>query len=204
MLRKSTTYFKILKRSLHSNGLEIGVLGVPFDKGQPRVGVAKGPDALRQAGLIEKLSDIHDKLSIKDYGNITYKVIEGIEKNISNMKEYAHIASCNEKLSTQVEKIIRDGRICLTLGGDHAIAVGSVDGHIKAKNEDICILWVDAHADLNTNKTSPTGNVHGMPMALLASDTFGLLALFAGDGLAKTCHFYQKCSVYRLEISRFI
>lgn len=86
------------------------------------------------------------------------------------MREYEHIAACNQEVSKNVANIIRDGRICLTLGGDHAIAVGTVDGHIQAKSENIAVLWVDAHADLNTNKTSDSGNVHGMPMALLAKE----------------------------------
>ncbi|XP_023016433.1 arginase isoform X2 [Leptinotarsa decemlineata] len=111
-----------------------------------------------------------NNLTIKDYGNISYEVMKEIDSDIPNMKGYAHVASCTKLLSNQVEKIIRDESICLTLGGDHAIAIGSVDGHIKAKNEDICVLWVDAHADLNTNKTSTSGNVHGMPMALLATE----------------------------------
>ncbi|KAJ8981226.1 hypothetical protein NQ317_004170 [Molorchus minor] len=149
---------------------KIGVLGVPFDKGQPRVGVANGPDAIRKAGLIEQLASIHRKVNIKDYGNVTYEVNKEIDKHVPNMREYAHIACCNHELSKSVEGIIKEGRICLTLGGDHSIGVGTVDGHIKAKNEEVCVLWVDAHADLNTNKTSASGNVHGMPMALLASE----------------------------------
>ncbi|XP_018567917.1 arginase-1 [Anoplophora glabripennis] len=163
--------FEVLKRYLHTEReTKIGILGVPFDKGQPKVGVANGPDAIRKAGLVEQLAGIHKKINIKDYGNITYQVNEEIEKKVPNMREYAHVASCNQELSRNVEKIIKDGRICLTLGGDHSIGIGTVDGHIKSKNEDICLLWIDAHADLNTNKTSPSGNVHGMPMALLASE----------------------------------
>lgn len=107
---------------------------------------------------------------MKDYGDVTYSVDDSISKTIPNMREYEHIAACNHQVSKQVANIIRDGRICLTLGGDHAIAVGTVDGHIQAKSENIAVLWVDAHADLNTNKTSDSGNVHGMPMALLAKE----------------------------------
>ncbi|CAH1117718.1 unnamed protein product [Phaedon cochleariae] len=174
MLRKSVVNLRFVKRYFHSNETRIGVLGVPFEEGQPKVGVANGPDAIRKAGLIEQLTTIHEKVDLKDYGNIKYEImadlVDEIQQNIPNMKGYAHVASCNQKLSKEVERIIRDGRVCLTLGGDHAIAVGTVDGHIKAKNEDLCILWVDAHADLNTNRTSSSGNVHGMPMALLASE----------------------------------
>ena len=105
------------------------------------------------------------------------------------MKKYANVAACNQEVSKTVEKVLRDHRTCLTLGGDHSIGnliiinhsqklingqffqgIGTVDGHIKAKKENVCILWVDAHADLNTNKTSASGNIHGMPLALLAKE----------------------------------
>lgn len=106
---------------------------------------------------------------------------------VPNMKKYADVAACNSEVSKAVERVIKDGRTCLTLGGDHSIGtqsanprtlttlqnfqgIGTVDGHIKAKNEKVCILWVDAHADLNTNKTSASGNIHGMPLALLAKE----------------------------------
>lgn len=105
---------------------------------------------------------------IHDYGNVAYKVLDRHE-SIPNMKEYNEMVSCNKEVSRKVEQLLRDGHICLTLGGDHSIAVGTVDGHVKAKQE-ICILWIDAHADLNTNKTSDSGNIHGMPLAILASE----------------------------------
>ncbi|KAJ8958828.1 hypothetical protein NQ318_019590 [Aromia moschata] len=163
--------YRALRRWLHSEReTKIGILGVPFDKGQPKVGVANGPDAIRNAGLVDQLASIHKKINIKDYGNVSYEINEEIEKHVPNMRDYVHIASCNYELSKNVERIINDGRICLTLGGDHSLGIGTVDGHIKAKQENVCVLWVDAHADLNTNKTSSSGNVHGMPMALLASE----------------------------------
>lgn len=85
------------------------------------------------------------------------------------MNDYHHIVSCNQEISEKAENVLQNGQICLTLGGDHSIAIGTVDAHVKAK-KDICVLWIDAHADLNTNKTSDTGNIHGMPMAILASE----------------------------------
>ncbi|CAH0557728.1 unnamed protein product [Brassicogethes aeneus] len=169
MLIKIPRVLQVFTKHFHNgNSSKIGVLGVPFNKGQPKLGVAKGPKVIRDAGLIQKLSEIHELVDVKDYGDVSYNINE--VKEILNMKEYPHFASCNLEVSRNVEKIVKDGRICLTLGGDHSIAVGTVDGHIKAKTENICILWIDAHADLNTNKTSSSGNVHGMPMALLARE----------------------------------
>ncbi|KAJ8916233.1 hypothetical protein NQ315_016372 [Exocentrus adspersus] len=152
---------------------KIGVVGVPFDKGQPRIGVANGPNAIRKAGLVDKLRNILNSRSKHQGGRLREHHVRAQQRNrkkVPNMREYAHVACCNCELSKKVEQIIREGQICLTLGGDHSIGIGTVDGHIKAKNKDVCILWIDAHADLNTNKTSTTGNVHGMPMALLASE----------------------------------
>jgi len=68
-----------------------------------------------------------------------------------------------------VKQVLNEGRLCLSLGGDHSMGVGTIDGHVQAKGE-LAVLWVDAHADINTNSTSASGNVHGMPVALLAKE----------------------------------
>ncbi|KAF7269000.1 hypothetical protein GWI33_017923 [Rhynchophorus ferrugineus] len=154
-----------------SDALKVGILGVPFDKGQAKKGVGHGPAAIRKAGLLERLSDIEQKLDIKDYGDVNYEVPQQLKDlDIPNIKSYADIASCNYQVSKKVQEIIESGRICVTLGGDHSLGLGTVDGHIKAKDENLCVLWIDAHPDLNTNKTSTSGNAHGMPSALLAKE----------------------------------
>ncbi|XP_056635810.1 arginase, hepatic [Diorhabda sublineata] len=168
MFKKITTEFNYVKRQFSSVKSKIGIIGVPFGKGASKTGANNGPEAIRTGGLFEQLSGFYDKSLIHDYGNIAYKVLER-HKSIPNMKEYNEMVSCNEEVSRKVEELLRDDHICLTLGGDHSIAVGTVDGHVKAK-KDICILWIDAHADLNTNKTSDSGNIHGMPLAILASE----------------------------------
>ncbi|XP_060517350.1 arginase, hepatic [Cylas formicarius] len=170
------SFSKITRRFFATDpGLRVGILGVPFDKGQPKAGVADGPDVIRKLGLIDRLRDSLEEsggqVNIRDYGNVAYDVAADLEtNNVPNMKGYAHVAACNREISKNVSDIIRDGRICITLGGDHSLGIGTVDGHLKAMNENVCVLWVDAHADLNTNKTSGSGNVHGMPMAILAKE----------------------------------
>lgn len=163
---------KIFKRYFNSNpDFKVGIVGVPFDMGQAKEGVGNGPATIRKLGLLERLGEIEGKLEIKDYGDVSYQIPKNLKgEHVPNMKSYAHVAACNYEVSKAVEKIIKDGRICVTLGGDHSLGVGTVDGHIQAKGEEVCVLWVDAHADLNTNRTSSTGNVHGMPMALLARE----------------------------------
>lgn len=72
-------------------------------------------------------------------------------------------------LSDRVCQVLQDGRLCMTLGGDHSIGIGTLDGHLR-HNPDAVVFWVDAHADLNTNETSGSGNMHGMPVALCAKE----------------------------------
>ncbi|KAK7791958.1 hypothetical protein R5R35_009256 [Gryllus longicercus] len=145
---------------------KVGVIGVPFDKGQVKEGVGQAPDELRRAGVIESMRAVG--CEVTDYGNITYEFKQD-NKKVSNMIHLEHIAACQEEVSKKVQEIVSRGELCVTLGGDHTVSIGTVDGHQKAKG-DLALLWVDAHADLNTNATSPSGNVHGMPVALLARE----------------------------------
>lgn len=85
------------------------------------------------------------------------------------MPHLSHVAACTRNLSNQVQKVMKEGRSVVTLGGDHSVGVGTIDGHVQAKGN-VAVLWVDAHADLNTNITSDSGNVHGMPVALITSE----------------------------------
>lgn len=164
---KSTNVLSTFKRDKNievSN--RIGIIGVPFDKGQTKNGVSYGPDAIRNGQLLDRLHAISSSIDVRDYGNIQYTSKELHGRLADNMKKLRDFAYCTMALSKQVQTIIRDNRVCVTLGGDHSIAVGSIDGHINVK-KDIAVVWVDAHADINTNSTSPTGNIHGMPVGLV-------------------------------------
>lgn len=101
--------------------MQVGIIGVPFDKGQPRSGTAEGPKAIRNGGLIEQLQLISAKINVKDYGDIAYEEEPNSGRNVQNMKLLSHVAACNKNLSDKVEEILKDDRICLTLGGDHSI-----------------------------------------------------------------------------------
>ncbi|CAB3383728.1 Hypothetical predicted protein [Cloeon dipterum] len=144
----------------------VGVVGVPFEKGQRNTGVSRGPEVLRAAGVIQDLSSFG--CDVKDYGDVKYEVVPA-GKQLSNMREYDDFAACMEKVSSSVKQVLSDGRLCLSLGGDHSMGVGTIDGHYQAKG-DLAVLWIDAHADINTSATSPTGNLHGMPVALLVKE----------------------------------
>jgi len=170
MLKNVSAFVLRNSRSTNTRRLSIGVLGVPFDKGQPKVGVGNGPKFIRHAGLIDRIKTIDEQIDVKDYGDVSYSVKHDLAKDVENMRQYEHVATCTEEVSKSVSKIIRDDRVCVTLGGDHSLGLGTVDGHLQAKDNNVSVLWVDAHADLNTNKTSATGNIHGMPLALLAKE----------------------------------
>lgn len=144
---------------------KVGVIGVPFEKGQGKEGVGRGPEIIRASGLVQELESLG--LDVKDYGDVLYETQN--VSGVSNMTHLGDIAGCTSCLSEQVQRILNDGRRVLTIGGDHSLGIGTIDGHVKSK-KDVGVLWVDAHADLNTNKTSESGNVHGMPVALLTSE----------------------------------
>lgn len=146
---------------------KVGIIGVPFEKGQKKYGVSIAPAALRAAGLIEQLKEI-DGLDVKDYGDIETVLSEETVK-VDNMAHLPLVSECNRRLSQRISEVLRDDRMVITIGGDHSIGVGTVDGHYNV-NEDMILIWVDAHADINTNKTSDSGSVHGMPVALLVKE----------------------------------
>lgn len=149
----------------------IGVIGVPFDKGASKRGANNGPKALRDAGLIDEIKSISASIDVKDYGDVHYELMKSNGRKINNLKELEHVAACNKALADKIEEIRSDNRMPITLGGDHSIAFGSITGILrKTRAENLCILWVDAHIDLNTNTTSPSGNMHGMPVSLLVKE----------------------------------
>ena len=100
---------------------KVGIIGVPFDKGQPHSGTGEGPDLIRNAGLIKQLQSIAAKINVKDYGDVVYEEESSGARNVTNMKLLSHVAACNKSLSDKVEQILKDDRVCLTLGGDHSI-----------------------------------------------------------------------------------
>ncbi|KAI9529476.1 argininosuccinate synthetase [Dissostichus eleginoides] len=136
----------------------VGVIGAPFSGGQPRAGVERGPDLIRAAGLLTRLQE--QGCAVKDYGNLQFEaLLDGVQRVRS-------VGGANRKLSEAVQEVKRDGHTCVMLGGDHSLAIGSIHGHAAAVG-DLSVLWVDAHADINTPLSSGTGNIHGQPMSYL-------------------------------------
>jgi arginase len=147
-----------------SRAHDVGIVGVPMDLGAGRRGVDMGPYAIRYAGLERDLREMG--LQVTDYHNIHVPGPEGADPGNPCAKFDDLIEAACSDLRARVADIAGAGHLPLVLGGDHSIAMGSVAGLLDAWG-DVGVLWIDAHGDINTPDTSPSGNVHGMPVAAL-------------------------------------
>jgi arginase len=147
---------------------KIRVIGVPLDLGQSRRGVDMGPSAVRVAGLEARLEELGHV--VEDAGNVTVAIPEQKKAGEANAKYLKEITVTCTKLADQVLKTLDAGKVPLVLGGDHSVGAGTVAGVAefhRRQNQKIGLLWIDAHTDINTPETSPSGNVHGMPLAAI-------------------------------------
>lgn len=147
---------------------KVRIIGVPMDLGAGRRGVDMGPSAIRIAGLNRAISRLG--FDVTDAGNINVHTPESIQRSNLRAQYLPEIATVTEELAREVELTMDDAAIPVVLGGDHSIAIGSVAGvasYHRKLNESIGILWLDAHTDINTPETTPSGNIHGMPLAAL-------------------------------------
>jgi arginase len=145
---------------------KIRVIGVPLDLGQSRRGVDMGPSAVRVAGLEARLEELGHV--VEDAGNIAVAIPEQKKEGDPHAKYLKEIAATCTKHAELVLKSLELGKVPLALGGDHSVAAGTVAGvaeFYRRRNEKIGLIWIDAHTDINTPETSPSGNVHGMPLA---------------------------------------
>jgi len=144
----------------------VAILGAPLDLGAGRRGVDMGPSALRLAGLNAKLSSLG--YTVDDLGNVAVEQQESTPSLVENAKYLPQIAATCERLAAGVRNAMEKGKFPLVLGGDHSVAIGTVSGvseALRSRSEKLGLLWIDAHADMNTPESSPSGNVHGMPLA---------------------------------------
>lgn len=151
----------------------VHVIGAPLDLGQSRRGVDMGPSAMRYAGLAERLADIG--CTITDRGNVAAAEPEALAMGDERARYLAEILASCARLAAEVGQAVAAGAAPLVLGGDHSVALGTLGGLAAATGQPGGVLWIDAHGDLNRPETSPSGNVHGMPLAAalgLAGDAF--------------------------------
>ena len=140
----------------------VDVIGVPMDLGADRRGVDMGPSAIRYAGLNAAIAGLG--IETHDRGNVPVRVAEEASLEEASAKYFPIIAEACEKLAVEVADAVHEGAFPLVLGGDHSIAMGTLAGVARARGRAPGVIWVDAHGDINTPITSPTGNVHGMPV----------------------------------------
>lgn len=143
--------------------MQVEIVGVPMDFGAGRRGVDMGPSAIRYAGLAQELTALGHEVT--DHGNVVVPPSETCAEGDPRAKYLKPIVAVVRELAERVAACAARGHVSLTLGGDHSIAMGSVAGAARART--LGLVWLDAHGDFNTAETSPSGNVHGMPLAAL-------------------------------------
>jgi len=150
----------------NSTAKDVALIGAPFSGGQPKRGVERGPQALRDAGIVQRIRNLGR--NVTDYGdiNVDGDYDELVMHDGYPLRAPTWCGRVSEELSKKVEHAVNDNNIAVTLGGDHSIATGSIFGHQKARGN-ITVLWIDAHNDVNTYKTTGTGNLHGMCLSFL-------------------------------------
>src|ERR1700686_4301004 len=147
---------------------KIRVIGVPLDLGQSRRGVDMGPSAVRVAGLEARLEGLGAEGG--EGGNVAVAIPEQKKEGDTHAKYLKEITATCTKHAELVIKTLEAGKIPLALGGDHSMAAGTVSGvaeFYRRQNHRVGLIWIDAHTDINTPESSPSGNVHGMPLAAL-------------------------------------
>src|SRR5436309_11551985 len=147
---------------------KIRVIGVPLDLGQSRRGVDMGPSAVRVAGLEARLEALGHV--VEDAGNVAVAIAEQKKEGHAKAKYLKEITATCTKHAELVVKTLEAGKVPLTLGGDHSVAAGTVAGvaeYYRRQNQRIGLIWIDAHTDINTPETSPSGNVPCMPFSAL-------------------------------------
>ena len=144
--------------------MQIDIIGVPIDLGADRRGVDMGPSAIRYAHLQKKLEDLG--YTVNDEGNVEVPIAEMCSITNPKLKYIDCIIPMSRRVAGAVATSVQGERFPLVLGGDHSLSIGSVRG--AARNKKIGVIWIDAHADFNTAETTPSGNIHGMSLAILA------------------------------------
>ncbi|MCG7421084.1 arginase [Macrococcus epidermidis] len=147
----------------------IEIIGAPSAFGQRKLGVNMGPDAMRYAGLIERLESIGH--TVIDQGNVESPAIDmkKYKSEQGGLRNLEEVTTFCESLCEKVDGVVQKGNYPVVIGGDHSIAMGTISG-IAKHYENLGVIWYDAHGDLNIDETSPSGNIHGMPLRALIGD----------------------------------
>jgi len=160
-----------------SSKAHIAVIPAPFDWGASRRGAAQGPQAMLLAGLERKLQQLGYRYSVE---SATYMPeVQSDSRSSSSLRHWGKVLAVSEAIATKTAEAAEAGRFPLLLGGDHSVSIGSVAGAAQRRNR-LGVLWIDAHGDLNTPDTTPSGNIHGMSLACLLGFGDGRLTSVGG------------------------
>jgi arginase len=149
-------------------GKRVGILGVPLGFGASIEGVELGPRAMRVAHLKKRIENLG--YAVRDLGNMNIRQPDYVAEEEENPKYLSEMIEACEQIATDVYSILNADELPVILGGDHSIAIGSISGvtsYFHEHNQTVGLIWFDAHADMNAPETSPSGNIHGMPLAIL-------------------------------------
>jgi arginase len=172
-------------RDFPGTGKTVGILGVPLGFAASTIGSELGPLAIRQQRLKDRIETLG--YEVKDYGDLNLQNPDRPVESGENPRFLREMISASDLICPSVSTIFREADIPVILGGDHSIAMATISGvssFFHNQNEEIGLIWFDAHADINTPETSPSGNLHGMPLAVL----FGL----GNEKLTNLCGFSPK------------
>lgn len=164
---------------------EVALVSVSLDLGAGRRGVDMGPSALRIAGLTEMIKDLG--CGVREGGHVTAGGFETTEQGETGARFLHEITRVCRRTGELVSDALTQGCLPLVVGGDHSLAVGSISAvarHHHERGEKIGLIWVDAHADMNTPETTPSGNIHGMPLAVLMGRGAPELLALSGEEVA--------------------
>jgi len=161
---------KMLNKTVREGSIRraVSVLGVPLGYGASMAGVDMGPSALRVARLTQRIARLG--YEVQDLGDLHLSRPKAEPPATEKLKYVREISAACEQLAEQVRRIMEGNELPLILGGDHSIAIGSLAGvssYFRAREQTVGLIWFDAHADMNTPESTPSGNIHGMPLAVV-------------------------------------
>lgn len=162
-------------------GKRVSIIGAPLGFGSSMAGVDIGPAALRVARINQRIAQLG--YEVRDIGDLRIERPDYLAEPLEKPKYLREISRACEDIAVEVQNVLSANELPITLGGDHSIAIGSIAGvssFFRQRNEQVGLIWFDAHADMNTPETSPSGNIHGMPLAALLGYGSTELANVAG------------------------
>lgn len=171
------------------------LIGAPTDVGASIRGTSMGPEALRVADIVGTLA--RDGLQVTDLGNLAGPANPG-HGPVDGLRHLEEVVAWNTSVFQAAYEILANGRMPVLMGGDHCLAIGSISAaarHCRETGKQLMVLWLDAHADANTGSTSPTGNIHGMPVACLCGDGPEPLTTLSGARPAMAAHDIRQIGI---------